>query len=200
LILKESAMTERHRGLILPVVFVTLMIFQPAVGRSDQALSTARDAILKATQQALAVLLAHNGSGYVAVLHPDFIHIDHTGKPIHQTERAQRQWGFVAPQMFVTDDQRTEQMQLVAVTSTITSISMPSEDEAITTGAELLRWQGKHGEDLRQVNADGSVAVVGNTEVRTVTVTYRRQWVRDSQGTWRLKRSQIASAHITAVL
>ncbi|MGH9429813.1 MAG: hypothetical protein ACRD2L_26305, partial [Terriglobia bacterium] len=140
-------MVKRNSVLRITRMFLCLAVFLPLVARSDQALSAARDAILKATQHALSALLSHNDSEYVAVLHPDFIQFNHAGKPIRRTAEGQQHWGFVTPQLFVTDDQRTEQMQLIEATSAITSISMPSADEAVVTGEEVLRWQGKHGED-----------------------------------------------------
>lgn len=191
-------MTQQRFGPTLVMAAICLAILRPVVGRSDQNTAAARDAIQKATQRALTALLSPDSNEYVAVLHPDFTQIDSTGKVSRQSKKGYR--GFVTPQTFVADDKRVQQMQLFEATSTITSITMPSENEAIVTGEDVFRWQGKHGDDIRQVTADGNIAVIGNTEIRTVQVRYHRHWVRDGKGTWLLKRSQTLSEQVVAVL
>ncbi|MGH8006942.1 MAG: hypothetical protein ACREQ3_08025 [Candidatus Binatia bacterium] len=190
-------MTQRHLGFPIVLVLACLTVLWPAAGRSDQNTTVVQNAIQKATQRALTALLSHDPTGYIAVLHPDFTQVDSTGKI---SRRSEESWGFVFPQTLVTDDQQVERMQLFEAASTITSITMPSENEAIVTGEDVLRWQGRHGDDIQQVTADGHVAVIGNTEVRTVQARYRRHWVRDDKGMWRLKRSHTLSEQVMAVL
>ena len=191
-------MTQRRLGLTVVIVVAGLAVLPPPIGRSDQNTTLVQDAIQKATHRAVTALLLHDLNGHIAILHPDFTQLDSTGKVTRRSKK--EQWGFVTPQTFVTDDKRVEQMQLFEATSTITNITMLSENEAIVTGEDILRWRGRHGDDITHVSADGRVAVIGNTEVRTVQVRYRRHWVRDDQGTWLIKRSQTLSEQVTAVL
>ena len=158
-----------------------------ALAPGAPAISEARVAIEQATNRALAALCASNRAGYSAVLHPDFRFIDAKGR----TSRV----GFVTPQWNRTDRGGTAKMRLAEAASTLRTIKMPGVGEAVVVGEEILVWTGRHGPDL--VSPGG--AVTPNTERRTVTVRYRRHWVKTGQG-WRLKSSRTLSESVTAVL
>jgi hypothetical protein len=105
----------------------------------------------------------------------------------------------VSVQQTRIDDGTTAQMCLSKATSTIKTLTMPSAGEAIVAGEETLVWTRRHGADIVVVAPDGSQAVTPNTEQRTVTVTYRRYWVKAGRG-WLLKRSRTLSEKVTAIL
>lgn len=163
----------------LPLI-IALSFLAPSPGAP--AIREARVAIEQATNRALAALRASDRAAYLAVLAPGFR--DSKGR-----------LGFVTLQSNRTDRGGTSPMRLDEATSTIRTIRMPGPGEAVVTGEETLVWTGAHGPDIV---APGG-AVTPNTERRTLTVSYRRRWVKTGKG-WRLRSARTLSERATAVL
>jgi hypothetical protein len=178
-----------------PALILALSLL--ALAPSAPAISEARAAIEQSTNRALAALRAGDRAGYLAVLAPDFRAIDAKGRTTRGPASPGKpaRLGFATLQWNQTDRGGTTKMRLAEAASTLRTIKMPGVGEAVVTGEEILVWTGPHGPDL--VSPGG--AVTPNTERRTVTVTYRRHWVKTGKG-WRLKSSRTLSERMAAVL
>lgn len=191
-----TMISKRTIGLLF--LGLCLNAFRIPAGAAGGAVEV-RKAIQEATDRFLAALCTSGEQP--AVLHPSFRAI--SPKDRHYPERAahgrRERASFVSPQQTRLDDGTMAQMHLSKATSTIATLTMPHAGEAIVIGEETLIWTCRHGTDIVFVAPDGSRSVTPNTEQRTVTVTYRRYWVKTGRG-WLLKRSRTLSEKATAIL